>query len=820
VLSPTEIGKIVHPIHCMYSYSNNGITDLVFDSRKVITPYKSLFIAIKTAHDDGHKYIHDLYQKGVKNFIITEDIKQYRNLNANIFEVSDAIEALQKIAFYHRNQFTYPVIGITGSNGKTTVKEWLGQVLSDEFNVVKNPNSFNSQIGVPLSVWQMSSKDTLGIFEAGISENGEMEKLQKVIQPNIGILCNIGDAHAAHFSGIHEKLNEKLKLFIHSDFLIYCSDHTMIHYVIQDQQYSKIQKLSWGYQEDSCFKITQSQKQAHNTYIYFSGYDIPLDIPFTDDASIENCCHIAVLMLHFEYSIAEINDRFSNLTHLYMRMEIKEAINRSILINDTYSLDINSLKIALDFLGTQSQFEKKTLILSDFDQVHLTQEDYLHIAQIIKEHQIKKLFLVGPEMVLNSHFFDVPKKNCFQNTNELIQNVSALNINYEAVLVKGARKFQFEKIAKAIQLKSHQTVLQVDLGAITHNLNYYRSLLQPHTKLMAMVKALSYGLGDSELINELRYHNIDYLAVAYVDEGVALRKRKINTPIVVLGAEAAGFSTMIEYQLEPEIFNFHYLEKLIETLQFFPEKKQYPIHIKIDTGMHRLGFDETDIPRLIDILKENPQLFVASVFSHFAASEDPAEDSFTRQQAETFQRVCDLMESQLGYSFMKHIANSAGISRFKGYHFNCVRLGLGLYGYSGVPEDQKHLQNTVTLKSIITQLKNVKKDETIGYNRTFVAKNDMKIAIVPIGYADGFPKELSNGIGSMIVLEKKCPVVGKICMDMSMIDVTGLEVQEEDEVIIYNDQNNLNLISQAIHKSPYELLTAISKRVQRIYIRD
>lgn len=820
MLSPTEIGKIIHTIQSSVSYSLESISELVFDSRKVITPYKSLFFAIKTTQDNGHKYIEELYTKGVRNFIITEDIKQFSHLNANFFQVYNSIDALQKIAIYKRNQYEYPIIGITGSNGKTIVKEWLSQVLSDEFNIVKNPNSFNSQIGVPLSVWKMSGKDTLGVFEAGISQKGEMELLQKVIQPTIGILTNIGDAHAANFSGIHEKLNEKLKLFIHSDFLIYCSDQTMIHYVIQNPEYSKIKKLSWGFHNDSLFKLNKLNKQSHNTYIHFEGYSIPLEIPFTDQASVENCCHIAILMLHLQYNMTEINDRLSNLTHLSMRMEIKEAINRSIVINDTYSLDINSLKIALEFLGTQSQFDKKTLILSDFDQVHLSIDDYLHIAQIIKEHNIKKLYLVGTEMTKNSHVFDVPKKKCFQNTHEFIEDITNLNINYEAVLVKGARKFQFEKIVTMLQLKSHQTVLQVDLGAITHNLNYYRSLLKSDTKLMAMVKALSYGLGDSELINELRYHNIDYLAVAYVDEGVALRKRKINTPIVVLGAEAAGFSTMIQYQLEPEIFNFHYLNKLIEALQLFPEKEKYPIHIKIDTGMHRLGFEEIDIPGLIETLKAHPHLHVASVFSHFAASEDPAEDPFTNQQAAVFQRVCDLMESQLGYPFMKHIANSAGISRFKEYHYNCVRLGLGLYGYSGVIEDQKHLLNTVTLKSIITQLKNVKKDETIGYNRTFVAKNDMTIAIVPIGYADGFPKELSNGVGSMIVWGKKCPVVGKICMDMTMIDVTGLDVHEEDEVIIYNDENNLNLISQAIEKSPYELLTAISKRVQRIYIRD
>ncbi len=820
MLSPTEIVKTIQTIDYSLITGFNEIKDLVFDSRKVITPNQSLFFAIKTSNDDGHKYIEELFLKGVINFVISEPIKNFSKWNANFYRVADPILALQQLAIHHRKNFTYPVIGITGSNGKTTVKEWLAQVLADDFTIVKNPNSFNSQMGVPLSVWQMTSKDTLGIFEAGISQMGEMEKLEPIIHPGIGILCNIGDAHAAHFSGIHEKLNEKLKLFKHTKFLVYCADHTLIHYVLQEQQYQKIQKLSWGFHPEARFQINQIDKQRSKTKIHFFNWEEPLEIPFTDDASVENCCHIAAALLHFNYTIPEINGKLTSLTHLSMRMEIKEALNRSIVINDTYSLDINSLKIALDFLGTQSQFEKKTLILSDFDQVSLSDDDYLHIAQLIKEHSIKKLVLVGEEMNKKNTIFDVPKKIVFRTTDQLIQHLTEININFEAVLVKGARKFQFEKIVRAIQLKSHQTVLQVDLGAITHNLNYYRSLLEPNTKLMAMVKALSYGLGDSELINELRYHNIDYLAVAYVDEGVALRKRKINTPIVVLGAEAAGFSTMIQYQLEPEIFNFHYLNKLAETLQLFPEKQNYPIHIKLDTGMHRLGFDPDSILELTSFLKQHPQMMVASVFSHFAASEDPNEDQFTIQQAHIFKQTCDLIENELGYSFMRHIANSAAISRFKQFHYDCVRLGLGLYGYTAVKEDQPKLQNTITLKSIITQIKNVKKDDTIGYNRTFVAQNEMNIAIVPIGYADGYPKELSNGKGFMIVNGKKCPVVGKICMDMTMIDVTGFEVHEEDEVIVYNDQNNLNIISESIQKSPYELLTAISKRVQRIYIRD
>jgi Alr-MurF fusion protein len=820
VLSLSQIGSITHSIHIELNVKDSEISELVFDSRKVITPSLSLFFAIKTKNDDGHKYIQSLIHKGVKNFIITESLTQFSGLKANFFQVVDAVLALQQIASFHRAQFNFPVIGITGSNGKTTVKEWISQALSDDYSIVKTPNSYNSQIGVPLSVWKMNHLHSLGIFEAGISENYEMDKLADVIIPKIGIFCNIGDAHAAHFTGIHQKLVEKLKLFKYSESLIYCTDHTLVHYVLKGEEYSHLKKLSWGISTEAHFQIEYVYRQSKKTIIKINNFETLLEIPFSDHASIENVMHIAILLIQLGFNMEQINDRLSTLSHLSMRMEIKEAINRSILINDTYSLDINSLKIALDFLGTQTQFEKKTLILSEFDQVDLKTDDYKYISSLIKEHQIKKLILVGANIGKTNSLFDIPQKFIFNTTDELIASLPSLNFHYEAILIKGARRFQFEKIAKELQLKSHQTVLQVDLGALTHNLNYYRGLLNPNTKLMAMVKALSYGLGDSELINELRYHNIDYLAVAYTDEGIALRKRKILTPIVVLGAEAAGFSNMIKYDLEPEIFNFHYLKKLEETLLLFPEKKEFPIHIKIDTGMHRLGFNIDEIDQLIEHLKKNPKLRIASVFSHFAASEDPKEDQFTREQSTLLTQTCEKIEKEIGYSFMKHIANSSAISRFPEFHFDLVRLGLGLYGFSYVEADQNNLQNTVTLKSIITQIKNVKKNDTIGYNRTFVAENDMKIAIVPIGYADGYPKELSNGVGKMIIQGEKCPVVGKICMDMTMIDITGLDVHEDDEVIVYNDENNLKVISNAIHKSPYELLTAISKRVQRIYIRD
>lgn len=819
VLRIEDIVQILNPIASNLKDPNSAIFELGYDSRRIKDHPQVLFFAIETKNNDGHKYIPGLIEQGVKNFIITHPISDFSDYNANFIQVEDAILALQLIAANHRKQFSYPIIGITGSNGKTIVKEWLAHTLSSDYRVIKSPNSWNSQIGVPLSVWRMDTQYNLAIFEAGISQTGEMDALEAVIQPDIGIICNIGDAHMANFEGIYQKLLEKLRLFQRAKTLIYCSDHSMIHYALQKPEFQHLQLISWGMQEGT-YRIEKVGKTETESIIKLQGYEQSVRIPFTDSASIENGMQVVTLLLHLGFPIEQINEKLALLSRLSMRMEVKEAINRSIVINDTYSLDLNSLAIALDFLNTQTQFEKRTLIISDFEQVLLGEEEYKHIFSMIQEHRINRVLWVGSKVIPYQHFMKNGTLTIFKDTRELLEYLRSGKIGQEAILVKGARKWQFEQVVQKLQLKSHQTVLQVDLAALVHNLHYYISKTAPNVQFMAMVKAFSYGLGDVELINELIYHHIDYLAVAYTDEGIILRKRKIKTPIVVLGAEAAGFHSMIQYQLEPEIFNFHYLEKWIETLKQYPEIKDYPIHIKIDTGMHRLGFDEEQIDELAELIAQNPQIKVRSLFSHLAAAEDPNEDRFTHQQAQLFQRICSKMEQKLGYSFLKHIANSAGITRFPEYHFDMVRLGIGLYGYTAVPEDQNHLNNTITLKSIITQVKKIKKGESIGYNRTFVADKDMILAVVPIGYADGYPRELSNRVGKMLVKGKECPVVGKVCMDMTLIDITGVDAKEEDDVIIYNSEMNLYRISKWIGKIPYELLTAISKRVQRIYIRD
>lgn len=815
-----EIASCLSGVESKLPRPSERITELTFDSRRIAQPEQSIFFAISTETNDGHRYISSLVDKGVKNFVVTRSLSEFENFSdCNFIQVKDAVLAMQCIAAEHRRQFPISVIGITGSNGKTIVKEWLAMMLADDFSVVKNPNSYNSQIGVPCSVWQIGMQHDMAIFEAGISRPGEMERLAEVIQPTIGILTNIGSAHAQFFTDDNEKLTEKLKLFAHSRYLIYCCDNPLIEEMLNKPSYQHLQKISWGVSSSAHYKIKSYRHEGTFTMVDIDGE--LFYIPFTDSASIENALHTVMLMKILDFSTSQINRKLAHLTPLSMRLEIKEAINQSILINDTYSLDRNSLHIALDFLVSQHQYTRRTLFLSDFDQAGiLTQESYIELNNLLINNGVTKLIAVGPAMCEHRSAFSVAEQYFYQTTEEALKNLPDITFQQEAILIKGARKFRFEKFVDLLRFKTHCTVLQVSLPAIIHNLNYYRSILEPETKITAMVKAFSYGLGGAELINELQYHNIDYLAVAYADEGVNLRKRKIKNPIIVLGAEAHSFEMMIHHRLEPEIFNFYYLKELINTLSLHPEIKEFKIHIKLDTGMHRLGFMDDEMVALADMLSQHPALKVASVFSHLAASEDPAEDDFTLEQIRRFDEMSSQLMVRLGYPVMRHVLNSAGISRFSQYQFDMVRLGLGLYGFSSVEKDLPYLQNAVTLQTVITQIKSIHAGDTVGYNRTCKALHDMTIGIIPIGYADGFFREFGNGVGRVSVQGRKVPVIGKICMDMCMIDLTGMAVEEGETVVVYGSENPVAVMAASIGKTPYELLTAISQRVPRIYIKD
>lgn len=820
MLSIAQIKNVCHPLNSRMVDERAEIEFLAFDSRNILIPQKTLFFAISTAKNDGHYYIEELWHKGVRNFIITRHIENFaRFSDASFIQVDNAVDALQHIAAFHRQQFTYPVVGITGSNGKTIVKEWLSQMLSPEFHVVRNPNSYNSQIGVPLSVWQMQERHNLAIFEAGISQPGEMEKLADIIQPTIGILTNIGAAHNEFFHDNQEKLMEKAKLFHTCQSVIYNSDNQLIDIYFKQHDEFKGKTVSWGHQADTDYHIDFINKTDTHTVVSLNQQLI--DIPFSDEGSIENALHATVMMLELNYSTAQINQKLQGLSPVSMRMEMIEGINNSVIINDTYSLDMSSLRIALDFMNAQTQMIRKTVIISDFEQAgNLDITDYQNIYKPLRNKGITRLIAVGTGFYAHRSVFAFPEQSFYHTTEELLANLDQEPFNQEVILLKGARSYRFEKIVAALQFKTHQTVLNVNLPAIIHNLSYYRSLLKPETKLVAMVKAQSYGLGDVELINELVYHHVDYLAVAYTDEGVRFRRRSITKPIIVLGAEAHSFEAMIAYRLEPEIFNFHYLEQLTELLAQHADIESFKIHIKLDTGMHRLGFDEGDLPRLVDFIQRHPQLKVVSIFSHLAAADNPDEDDFTRGQIALFDRMSSYLVGQFDYPILRHILNSAGISRFPEAQYDMVRLGIGLYGFSAVPQDQTQLQNTVTLRTVVTQVKTIPANETIGYNRSYKTLRDSKIAIIPVGYADGYPRELGNGVGKVFVAGRLVPIVGKICMDMCMVDVTGIDVKEGDEVIVYGDPNPLDKVAASIHRIPYELMTAVSKRVQRIYIKE
>ena len=815
----SEIIRYMEPRETILGTPEAFVTELAIDSRKVLLPERTLFFAIETEKNDGHLYVRSLYQVGVRNFVITKVMNDFAQcIEANFIFVEDSLEALQRLAQKYRQQFHYPVIGITGSNGKTIVKEWLSMILSEKYRVVKSPDSYNSRIGVPLSVWNMSAEHDIAVFEAGISRPNEMRTLADIIEPTIGILTNIGAAHAQFFPNNNRKIIEKLKLFQHVEVLIYHNDNEELNMILQLPEYEGIRKVSWG-NAQSTYPVQMHAAPTDGTVITIEGFDYT--VPFIDSASLENATHVIVTLLVVGFKPKEINSQLHRLTHISMRLEILQGANHSVIINDTYSLDINSLSAALNFMDTQTQLGKKTLIISDFEQVgNLTEDDFRHLNQELHHHQITKLVAVGSSFAHHRDMFDLDEVFCYPDTATLLEHISELRISYEIVLIKGARNFHFEQVVKALQHKTHLTIMQVNLPALAYNLNYHRNRLRPDTKMVAMVKASSYGLGDVELVNTLVDQGVDYLAVAYTDEGVRLRKRRISTPIIVLGAEAHSFEVMVNHQLEPEIFNFFYLQQLEEVLARHPEISQFNIHIKVDTGMHRLGFDLQDLPRLIEVVKSNPKLHIASVFSHLAAAEDPAEDAFTRRQIALFGRMTDVLCSAFDYKILRHILNSAGIIRFPEAQFDMVRLGIQLYGCSEIPEMTMQLHNVVTLKTVITQIKNIPVGETIGYNRSWHLQRDTQVAIIPIGYADGYPRELSNGCGKVIVQGQKVPIIGKICMDMCMLDITGLRLHEGDEVIVYGEGNTVSEMADAAKLISYELLTRISQRVPRVYVQE
>jgi Alr-MurF fusion protein len=797
------------------------IRHLITDSRKFSFPGESIFIAITGERHDGHNYIIDMYRQHIRNFLVSRLPQNIENFPAaNFIVVNDTLLALQQIASMHRNGFTLPVIGITGSNGKTTVKEWLFQLLNKEVVIVRSPRSYNSQTGVPLSVWQLSAHHELAVFEAGISRPGEMDKLEPVIKPTIGLITNIGDAHQAGFDDLRHKLSEKLLLFRNTGVIVYCSDHDIIDdYFKNISKNEQIRLFNWSLSKDANLKITSLRRKANSTEILgeYNGTSGRLTVPFTDQASVENAIHAWAILLLLGYSHEYIAAGIQELSPLAMRMEQKKGINNCTIINDSYNSDPGSLGIAVDFLMQQTQHKAKTVVLSDiFETGRGRSELYKDIAELLNREKITRFIGIGTG-VKEVEVWYKGRSEFFDTTADFLKSLDPGSFSDEAILLKGSRNFEFERISVLLEEKSHATVMEVNLNNLVDNYNYFKARLKPGTKIMAVVKAFSYGSGSFEIANILAYNLVDYLAVAFCDEGVSLRNAGIKVPIVVMNPDFSSYSLMVDHNLEPEIYNLAGLRHFIEKLQA-RQLKDYPVHIKLDTGMNRLGFSSGHTGELANMLKDSNSVKVKSVFSHLAASDDPAHDDFTRHQVDRFVQMADELCSQFDYPVLRHILNSAGIERFPEFQFDMVRLGIGMYGISSLKNNK--LSNVNTFRSIISLIREVPAGDTIGYSRAFRTTVDSKIAIVPVGYADGLDRRLGNGAGKMIVNEVFAPVVGNICMDMCMLDITGIDAREGDEVIVFGDNHSISDIADSLSTIPYEVFTKISARVKRIYVQE
>lgn len=799
------------------------VTALFFDSRSISLPGGGLFVAVRSASADGHRFITDAYQKGIRYFLVEKVGERDKKLTDAVFiVVSDTVKALQLLAAHHRLQFNIPVVGITGSNGKTIVKEWLYQLTSVDMLVVRSPKSYNSQLGVPISVWQMNDRHELAIFEAGISKPNEMAALAEVIKPNIVLFTNVGAAHSENFESKEQKAAEKLQLAKQADTLVFCSDNKLLVKAIEAAGFKKKQLFSWGTKKADVI-VTKIHKAKADTTVHYTYKKKAqhFTIPFVDDASVENAIHAlcATLVLGFKPDV--INSRMPWLTPVAMRLEQKQGINNCTVINDSYNSDLESLNIALNFLSRQKQQPKKTVILSDIEQSGLTgKELYTRVAGMVNEHKIDRFIGIGKGIVKHKNLFG-KQTDFFESTDEFLEKFSPYQFANETILLKGSRRFEFERIGQLLQQKSHQTVLEINLNAAVNNLNYFRSLLKPETKVMAMVKAFSYGSGSFEIANALQHHKIDYLAVAYADEGVELRRNGITVPIMVMNPEYQSFGAIVEYELEPIIYSFSLLGEFTDFLKLSHKKaKHFPIHIELETGMKRLGFEQDDISKLIKAIKGNKSIKVVSCFSHLASADEPKDDAFTNGQIALFEKQTTKLADGIGYPFIRHILNSAGIYRFANAQYNMVRLGIGLYGVCVDAVEQRNLQTVSRLKSIVSQIKQVKKAETIGYNRKGIAKTNITIATVPIGYADGVSRALSNGKGRFWVNGKLCPIIGNVCMDMTMINITGVDVREGDEVEIFGDNYTIFNLSDDLNTIPYEVLTNVSARVKRVYYQE
>lgn len=784
------------------SDSNLEVKNIFFDTRRGPSGRNTLFLAIDGKNADGHQYISNAYHKlGTRNFLVTKAIDLAAFPKANILICSNVIMALQKLAIHHRSLFQIPVIGITGSNGKTIIKEWIYQICQESFSIVRSPKSYNSQLGVPLAVLKIEEEHNLGVFEAGISSTNEMQNLESVIQPTIGIISNIGDAHSAGFASIEEKLKEKLLLFQNCQKIVFCKDDTLISKHVKSVKASHI---SWSTTDRSATYYVQTDHTSLciNEQVF--------DIPFTDQISRSNAIFAIITALELGLSPAKKVE----LRALKMRLEMKAGINNCFLINDAYNSDFDALSSALSILNQQQKKDSNTLILSQIEESNLAEEDYLFkLSKIISMNQINRLISVGYR--LESLKFDLSHLH-YNETEDLLKDLDKIPFQNQNVLIKGARKYSLEKVFDQLSSKVHQTTLEIDLEAMRHNLTVYRSFLKAETKLMVVLKASGYGSGSKELSRFLAFQRVDYIAVAYIDEGVELRKSGIDLPIMVMNPEESGFHTMIRYDLEPEIYSVDQ----VRSFSSYLDEKERPIHLKIETGMHRLGLVEADIQKVGEVLFQNPTLKVESIFSHLVGSDDPSLDPFSLKQIQVFQDRYEKLCQLIGYQPDRHILNSNGISRFPEHQFEMVRLGIGLHGISDDEVIQSQLQKVQRLSSKIAQIKEVGIGDSVGYSRGYKADHQHLIGTINIGYADGLPRIAGNRHYSVLVNGKKAPILGNVCMDMCMIDLEGITAKVGDEVVIFGPEWPIENLARVCQTIPYELLTRLSTRIHRIFSRE
>lgn len=802
------------------------VSRLLTDSRSLTIPEETLFFAIRTKHGDGHRYIPALHDRGVRNFVVEDEGFAKEFPDSNFIIAGNCIKALQQLATHHRTQFDIPVVGITGSDGKTIVKEWLYQLTAGNYNVTRSPRSYNSQIGVPLSVWKIDEESTLGIFEAGISQPQEMDRLQSIIRPTIGIITNISGAHQENFSSLQEKCREKLQLFKKCDIVIYNADNAIISNCVTRSMLPS-REIAWSQKDpERPLFISAIEKDDNGTtvkYRYLT-FAHSYRIPFHDEASIENSINCLAAALYLMIPADTIATRMAQLEPVAMRLEVKEGKNGCMLINDSYNADIASLEIALDFMERRCAtlpHLHRTLILSDIKQSGLsTRSLYRTVAQYVTSHKIEKFIGVGHDISGEEHRLGkMPiETHFFGNTEELMQSEVFARLANEIILIKGSRSFRFEEITEALEKKVHQTILEVNLSALRDNLNYYRNNLRAETKTICMVKASAYGAGAMEIARTLHDCNVDYLAVALADEGAELRRAGITTGIIVMNPEPSSFRTLFENKLEPEVYSFAMLRSLVQaaTREGITD---YPVHIKIDTGMHRLGFFPEEVPALIEELKRQNALTPCSVFSHFAGSDSPLFDDFSKTQKERFSLASSTLQAAFKHKILRHICNSAGAERFTDVQYEAVRLGIGLYGVSPL-EGESPLRSISTLKTIILQIHEIPETETVGYSRRGKLTRPSRIAAMPIGYADGLNRKLGNGRGYCIINRQKAPYIGNICMDVCMADVTGIDCKEGDTVEIFGNGLRVEKVAEWLDTIPYEVLTAVSDRIKRIYFTD